>query len=80
MLELVRYIHLDPLRAKIVSNVDELDRYPYSGHSRLMGYKKDEWQDVDYVFPFSGSEFPLPVNSIGTLLKKGLNKAEDLIL
>lgn len=48
------HFHLNPLRAKIVSNVDELDRYPYSGHSRLMGYKKDEWQDVDYVFSFFG--------------------------
>ena len=34
--ELVRYIHLNPLRAKIVGNLKELDRYAYSGHSALM--------------------------------------------
>jgi hypothetical protein len=28
LLELVRYIHLNPLRAGIVKNLDELDLYP----------------------------------------------------
>jgi REP element-mobilizing transposase RayT len=32
LLELVRYIHLNPLRAKIVEGMKELDKYPYSGH------------------------------------------------
>ena len=34
--EMVRYIHLNPLRAKLVSTVGELNRYKYSGHSALM--------------------------------------------
>jgi hypothetical protein len=37
--ELIRYIHLNPLRAKIVSDIKELNKYPYSGHSALMGKK-----------------------------------------
>jgi REP element-mobilizing transposase RayT len=36
LLELVRYIHLNPLRAGLVSTIDELDGYPWSGHSVLM--------------------------------------------
>ena len=47
--ELVRYIHLNPLRAKIVFDMKELDRYSYCGHSALMGRRKRPWQDVDYV-------------------------------
>ena len=35
LMELVRYIHLNPLRAKIVSTVSELNRYEYSGHISL---------------------------------------------
>ena len=31
LLELVRYIHLNPLRARVVSGLKELDRYPYGG-------------------------------------------------
>jgi len=52
--ELVRYIHLNPLRAKIVDDLKELDRYSYSGHSALIGKKKREWQDVEYVLGFFG--------------------------
>ncbi|HJV36178.1 transposase [Geomonas sp.] len=37
LLELIRYIHLNPLRAGIVSNGDELKRYRWSGHAVLMG-------------------------------------------
>ena len=54
LMELVRYIHLNPLRAKLVSNLAELNRYPYSGHSTLMGSKKNPWQDVDYVLSYFG--------------------------
>jgi putative transposase len=54
LMELVRYIHLNPLRARLVSNLAELNRYPYSGHSALMGFKKNSWQDVDYVLSFFG--------------------------
>jgi len=37
LLELVRYIHLNPLRAKLVRGLGELDTYRYAGHSALMG-------------------------------------------
>lgn len=42
--ELVRYIHLNPVRAKIVSSLSDLDCFPYSGHSTLMGIKERPWQ------------------------------------
>jgi putative transposase len=53
--ELVRYIHLNPIRARIVSSLSELNRYPYSGHSALMGKSKRPWQDVDYVLGYFGT-------------------------
>ena len=37
--ELVRYIHLNPLRARLVKDLNALDKYPFSGHSVLMGKK-----------------------------------------
>ncbi|MCP4261915.1 MAG: transposase [Planctomycetes bacterium] len=52
--ELVRYIHLNPIRARIVRTLAELDRYAYSGHSMLMGRKNRPWQDVDYVLSYFG--------------------------
>jgi putative transposase len=34
--ELVRYIHMNPLRVKLVKNMSELERYRWCGHSVLM--------------------------------------------
>ena len=36
-LALVRYIHLNPVKANRLNNVSELDRYRWSGHAGLMG-------------------------------------------
>lgn len=36
-LELVRYIHLTPIRAGIVASVEQLDGYPWTGHGALVG-------------------------------------------
>jgi REP element-mobilizing transposase RayT len=33
LLELVRYIHLNPLRAEIVADMDQLDTYPFCGRA-----------------------------------------------
>jgi putative transposase len=40
LLELVRYIHLNPLRAGVVATLEELDRYPFCGHSVLLGHNE----------------------------------------
>ena len=52
--ELVRYIHLNPLRAHLVSNLSELDRYPWCGHAVLMGRVSNSWQDWEYVLSWFG--------------------------
>lgn len=48
-LELVRYLHLNPLRAGTVRDLSELAQYPYSGHAALLGKRKYGWQDTDAV-------------------------------
>ena len=46
---LVSYIHLNPLRAGLVSSLEELDHYAWSGHSVLMNLQHNEWQERDFV-------------------------------
>ena len=46
--ELVRYIHLNPLRADLVTDMTVLNTYPWSGHSVIMGKTRREWQNVEY--------------------------------
>ena len=52
--ELVRYIHLNPLRAKLVSKITALNNYKYCGQSTLVGKRKCPWQDEKYVLSFFG--------------------------
>ena len=52
--ELVRYIHLNPFRAKSVKTFAQLDRYRWCGHSVLMGKIENEWQDCEYVLKWFG--------------------------
>jgi REP element-mobilizing transposase RayT len=52
--ELLRYIHLNPLRAGAVENLSQLDGYPWSGHAMLMGEIVNDWQDRDYVLRWFG--------------------------
>ncbi len=47
LLELVRYIHLNPVRGKTVVNLNQLDNYPWSGHTTLMGKRNYPWQDTE---------------------------------
>ncbi len=49
LLELVRYIHLNPLRAKIVDDLKTLEKYPYAGHCAFFKKALYPWQDTGYV-------------------------------
>ena len=52
--ELVRYIHLNPLRAGLVESLAHLDRYRWCGHSVVVGRRKNTWQHRDYVLTWFG--------------------------
>jgi len=54
-LELVRYIHLNPLRAGKVDTLSKLDWYQWCGHSAVMGRRNNVWQDCDYVLGYFSS-------------------------
>ena len=44
LLALVRYIHLNPVKARIVADLKALDSYRWTGHSALMGRRTHSWQ------------------------------------
>jgi putative transposase len=77
----VRYIHLNPLRAGIVKELKELDKYPYCGHSVLMGKNKREWQDADYILRFYNSKYLSACRRYREYVKKGLGdgRRSDLV-
>jgi putative transposase len=56
LLELVRYIHLNPLRAGIVKTLDQLDCYPWSGHAVVLGTHEQKWQNTEEVLTCFSSD------------------------
>jgi putative transposase len=52
LLELTRYIHLNPLRGRMVSGMEELKKYPWTGHSAILEKINREWQDIDFILSY----------------------------
>ena len=49
LLELVRYIHLNPIRARLAKSMEDLREYKYCGHSRVLGAETPMWQSPEEV-------------------------------
>jgi putative transposase len=52
LLELVRYIHLNVVRAGLVRDMEGLDQYRWSGHSVLIGRENRPWQAREEVLSY----------------------------
>ncbi|MDW7711539.1 MAG: transposase [Deferrisomatales bacterium] len=68
LLALVRYIGLNPLRARLASNLDELDRYPWCGHAVILGNRELPGQSVDEV-----------LGRFGTKVKEATTRYRDFV-
>jgi REP element-mobilizing transposase RayT len=49
LLELVRYIHLNPVRSGVIRNFKALGEFAYCGHAALLGRSQQPFQDVETV-------------------------------
>jgi REP element-mobilizing transposase RayT len=72
--ELVRYIHLNPLRAKLVKNFAQLDHYRWSGHGVIMGKIEYNWQNRDDVLKWFGKKEGEAKNAYRNYVEKGIAK------
>lgn len=72
LMELVRYIHLNPLRAGVVRSLEQLDRYRWSGHRVLIGKGKgNDWQERDYVLNQFGNREGKAVRAYRRYMEEG---------
>ena len=74
---LIRYIHLNPLKAGLVPDLSSLNRYPWCGQSVLMGNRKAEWQDTDSVFRYFGPTRRRARHNYLLFLRQGINQEEE---
>jgi REP element-mobilizing transposase RayT len=73
-LELVRYLHLNPVRARLVSNLKELETYPYCGHSALVGKLSRPWQETDDVLSRFGENRSQAIKAYREFVAEGLHQ------
>ena len=81
LLELVRYIHLNPLRAGLVGDVEGLDVFPWSGHAVIVGNRVQEGQGVDEVLGRFGSGVREARRRYGEFMRAGVGQGrrKDLV-
>lgn len=72
LLELTRYIHLNPLRANIVKTLGELNKYPWTGHSAIIGRVKRQWQDTDTPLSYFGKRRKGAIEKYKGFVKQGI--------
>jgi len=79
--ELLRYIHLNPLRAGLVAHMKALDEYPWAGHGVIMGKRKNDWQNIDYVLSLFGDKKARARREYRSFVQEGIDegKRPDLI-
>lgn len=74
---LVSYIHLNPLRAGLVSSLEELDHYAWSGHSVIMKHQHNEWQEREYVLSQFGRTEAIAVQQYREFMELESNKGHQ---
>jgi putative transposase len=81
LLELVRYIHLNPLRSHVVRSLEELDRYRWSGHNVIVGKVQRDWQEREYVLNQFGRGEKRSIRAYRRFIEegKGIGRRPELV-
>ena len=72
--ELVRYIHLNPLRASIIPGFDDLESFPWTGHSAILGNHETPWMAADAVLKWFGSSVKSARNNYLAYMRRGIDQ------
>ena len=81
LLELVRYIHLNPLRGEAVNGMKELEQFPWCGHGVIMGRTVREWQDSSFILSSFHENQVVARRAYYAFVEKGITmgKRPDLV-
>lgn len=77
LLALVRYIHLNPIRAKIIEAMEALDRYPWTGHRAIIGKAKYPWMDTETVLAQFGGTKRKAISEYRRFMQDGMDQGHD---
>jgi len=71
LLELIRYIHLNPLKANAVDSLAKLEHYRWTGHAGLMGRHIYAWHNRKAVYLLFGRQRKRAINRYRQFIKEG---------
>lgn len=77
LLALVRYIHLNPVRAKIMQTMPEMDKYPWSGHRAMIEKAKYPWMDTATVLAQFGGTKRKAIKEYRRFMLEGMDQGHD---
>jgi REP element-mobilizing transposase RayT len=72
LLELVRYIHLNPVRAQMTASPDD---YPWSGHRSYLGKEVLPWLTTDLVLSMFSSDIKKARRDYASFVAEGIGDA-----
>ena len=78
-LELIRYIHLNPVRKGLVKDVNDLSNYPWSGHLSLISSSKNNLMQTEAVLERFGSDRLDSIYAYVKFLEDGLDLKEQTV-
>lgn len=76
LLQLVRYIHLNPLRSGLVRDMHTLSVYPWSGHAVLVGKRDVPWQNVDAILRRFGKTVSKARHNYSLFVRRGIAEGQ----
>ena len=78
---LIRYIHLNPIRAGICKTISQLDKYPWSGHQMIMNNENGGFQEIGQVLRRFGQRNEEAKRKYREFIEAGLdtNLEEDFL-
>ncbi len=76
--EMVRYIHLNPVRAGICTTIEQLDTYPWTGHPVLVGLQSWQTQNTRDVLKRFDRKRAKAIEMYCKFLKSGIDKEPEI--
>ena len=76
-LELIRYIHLNPIRADLLGDTNKFNRWPFSGHAHILGKRHSDWFDTDIVLSHFASTEKKARNLYSKFVIDGMDEEVD---
>ncbi len=77
LLELIRYIHLNPLNAGMIDTLAKLDRYRWTGHAGVMGHHAQPWHNQKAVLQLFGQQRKRALDRYREFIRAGIKGMRD---